>query len=174
MDGLRKGREILGLPVISLATGKEIGIVNDLVWCPHIRKITYILLDETGILHQPRFIRYHDVTNIGKDAITVAVDSLPEGETKPQDSPRVTQITGVPVLTTEGENLGTVEDVVFAVEDGELLGCEISGGLFEDLISGRSILPWDAVVTWGEETIIVKDAVAEPGRESGAVPHLPE
>ncbi|MDH7578025.1 MAG: PRC-barrel domain-containing protein [Bacillota bacterium] len=171
---MRKGREIIGLPVLNLATGKEIGFVQDLVWCPEACKLTYIILEEVGILCRPRFIRYQDVVNVGKDAITVSGEMLPEGEINLETSPRATRVTGVPVITTEGENLGTIEDVVFTLPGGELLGYEISAGLVEDLISGRSILPRDDVVAWGKDTIIVKGAVLEPRSEKNAVSYLPE
>lgn len=174
---MRKGREIIGLPVINLATGKEIGHVSDLVWCPETRKITGIILNGGGVLSRPRLIRYQDVVNIGRDAVIVTGEA-PEGEADPATGLRATQVAGIPVITARGENLGTMEDVVFTMTGGELAGYEISAGLVDDLISGRSTIPWDAVATWGEEAVIIKDVpgleAPEPRRESNAVSHLQE
>jgi uncharacterized protein YrrD len=43
-------------------------------------------------------------------------------------------------------------------DNGELLvGYEVSGGLVGDFISGREVLPPDAVLVWGVEAVVVRD-----------------
>lgn len=173
MDGLRKGREIIGLPVVSLATGKELGLVEDLLWDHQGRRITHLVIGEKGISKESRWVSFHDILGIGDDAVTVAGDSLPDGVQDPEVDTRASRLTGLPVLTAGGNNVGTIEDVVFASEDGRLLGYEISSGLVGDLVSGRDVLAPDTVITWGEEAVIVND-YQDSRRENDAVSDLQE
>lgn len=171
MAGLRKGREVIGLPVVSLTTGKELGSVEDLLWDHHGRKITCLVVGGRRNSKESRYIAFSDILSIGEHAITVAGDSLPDGNQEPEVGTPASRLTGIPVMTTEGNNVGTIEDIVFADKGGELLGYEISSGLVGDLVSGRYVLTTDAVVTWGEDAVIVKHCQETRG-ESDAVSHL--
>ncbi len=170
---MRKGREIIGLPVVSLATGKELGLVEDLLWDHQGRRITHLVISEKGISKGPRLVSFHDILGIGDDAVTVAGDSLPQGVQDPEVDTRTSRLAGLPVLTAGGNNVGTIEDIVFASGDGTLLGYEISSGLVGDLVSGRDVLTPDTVITWGEEAVIVSNTQDSRG-ESDAVSDLQE
>lgn len=62
---MHKGREITGLPVVSLASGKEIGLVDDILWSHSDLKIRYL---EVGDHHLP----FPDISSIGTDAVTIS------------------------------------------------------------------------------------------------------
>lgn len=173
MDGLRKGRDVIGLPVVSLSTGKELGPVEDLLWDHEDRKITCLVVGERRDSKDSSLLAFSDILSIGEHAITVVRDSLSDGLKKTEVGVPASRIRGIPVMTTGGNNVGTIEDVLFEDRDGELLGYEISLGLVGDLVSGRHVLSPDAVVTWGEEAVIVNYS-QEPRGESDAMSHLQE
>lgn len=171
---MRKGREIVGLPVISLATGKEVGVVQDLLLSPRTHKVTYLVVGEAGFLRRTCFISFQNVVNVGDNAVTISSESLLEKDRETGGSASTSQLSGSEVLTVDGKNLGTLEDVVVSIPEGKLLGYEISAGLVEDVISGRGVLSPGDILTWGKEAIIVRNIIEEPRRENDAVSHLSE
>ena len=154
---MRRGREIVGLPVIKLSTGKELGIVSDLSWNHDQRKIKSISLDPGGVVSRREPINIDDIAFMGPDAVTV-VDEATTGRKTDSDSDKsIGTVAGVLVVTDTGRNLGTLQDLVFD-DNGELLvGYEVSGGLVGDFISGREVLPPEAVLAWGVEAVVVSD-----------------
>lgn len=169
---MRKGREITGLPVVSLATGEELGFVEDLVWDHRGRRVTHIVINQKKINGKQSLVSFADVQSFGEDAVTVAEEALPDNAAAATEN-KTSRLAGVPVLTAEGNSLGTLEDLIFTNTEGELLGYEISSGLVGDLVSGRNVLPLDAILTWGEDAVIVSDDLGQR-RESDAVSDLPE
>lgn len=168
---MRKGRDVIGLPVICLASGKEIGVVEDLIWSHAELKVTHLVVNGKGGLNRSRCIPFEEVKSIGEDAVTVEDDGLENTDLPPEER-RVSEIAGGLVLTEGGRNLGTLEDVFFDNAGGKLLGYEVSTGLVGDLLSGRMIMPPEMVVTWGEEAVIAGYMDLD-GSEAHAVSDLP-
>ncbi len=163
---MRRGREIIGLPAINLATGKEVGIVVDLICDPQAHRLTHLLLEGSGVKPKQKLVSFQEVAAVGHDAVILNSgrdsDDLP-----PENGFRVKERAGFLVITPEGNNLGTFEDVVVEVSGGELLGYEISAGIVDDLLSGRRVVEPFRVLNWGEEAVIV-----DSGGESYAVSDL--
>jgi uncharacterized protein YrrD len=162
---MRRGREIVGLPVIKLSTGKKLGMVTDLSWNHELRKIKAISLETGGAVSRVKPIPVDDIAFMGQDAVTIA-DEATTGEKADSDGDKsIGAIAGVLVVTDTGRNLGTLQDLVFD-DNGELLvGYEVSGGLVGDFISGREVLPPEAVLVWGAEAIVVKDLTRKENAE---------
>lgn len=154
---MRKGREVIGLPVVSVATGRELGIVEEIL-CDHEQgKITSLVISEKKDSRDAHLVPLDKILGIGEHAVTIEGNSLPEARKERMVGRPATRLKGIPVITTEGNHLGSVEDVIFSETDGGLVGYEISSGLVGDIVSGRFILRPEAVVTWGEEMVIVTD-----------------
>jgi uncharacterized protein YrrD len=154
---MRRGREIVGLPVIKLSTGKELGLVTDLFWNHDQRKIKAISLDTGGVVSRLEPIPVGDIAFMGQDAVTVADEMTTRGKADSDGDKSIGTVVGLLVVTDTGRNLGTLQDLVFD-DNGELLvGYEVSGGLVGDFISGREVLPPDAVLVWGVEAVVVRD-----------------
>ncbi len=171
---MRKGRDVIGLPVISLASGKELGVVEDLIWSHDELKVTHLVVNSKGVLNRTRYIPLGEVKSIGEDAVTVDGEEILEKVECQPEGKRVNEITGGVVVTEGGQNLGTLEDVFFDGAAGRLLGYEVSTGLVGDLLSGRMIMPPEMVVTWGEEAVIASYTDLDGSEEDRAVSDLSE
>ncbi len=158
---MRRGREIIGLPVIKLATGKELGWVADLSWNHEQRKIKGISLDTGGVVYRSGSIPFSEIAFIGQDAVTLADEATSREGTDSSGDKSIGAVAGVLVVTDTGRNLGTLQDLVFDDSGKSLVGYEISGGLVGDFISGREVLPPEAVLAWGTETVVVRDVRKE-------------
>jgi uncharacterized protein YrrD len=165
---MRRGREIVGLPVIKLSTGKELGLVADLFWNHDQRKIKAISLDTGRVVSVVEPISVGDIAFMGQDAVTVSGEATTGGNADSDSDKSIGTVAGVMVVTDTGRNLGTLQDLVFD-DNGELLvGYEVSGGLVGDFISGREVLPPDAVLVWGMEAVVVRDLNRNPANACGA------
>jgi uncharacterized protein YrrD len=156
---LRKARDIVGLPIIDVESGKQVGHVKDLLlnedW-----QIEAILLECKHWFSSPTYIEWNDILAFGEDAITIPdVQAV-----KPLDQhlPFISlingqrKVKGLPVITVNGQQLGIVEDVYFEQQMGKhVIGYELSEGFITDLREGRRWLPIPDNVTQGEDAIIV-------------------
>jgi uncharacterized protein YrrD len=165
---MRRGREIVGLPVIKLSTGKELGLVADLSWNHDQRKIKAISLDTGGVVSRSDPIPFGSIAFIGQDAVTVADEATTGGKADSDGDKSIGAVAGVLVVTDTGRNLGTLQDLVFDGHGESLVGYEVSGGLVGDFISGREVLPPEAVLVWGSEAVVVRDLDRNPAHACGA------
>jgi len=162
---MRRGREIVGLPVINVATGEKVGLVTDLFWNHDQKKITAIGLDTGGVISRSEPISCKHILSIGQDAVTVNGASG-TGDAKSCESDRnISDVTGLLVVTDTGRNLGTLQDLVLDGDGSLLAGYEVSDGLVGDIISGRDVLPPGAVLAWGSEAVVVRDTDRKEGTE---------
>jgi uncharacterized protein YrrD len=212
---LQKGREIIGLPVVSLDTGDEIGVVDDILWSHRDMRICCLVVGD-------HCLPFAEISSIGTDAITVSgrevlqeddvslcemreafprlrpdgrevlqedgvslcetreAFSLPKEDSGTPSETRepspclrsVNQTGGELVLSQDGNNLGTLKDVIFDADEGKLLGYELSTGVVGDLLSGRMIISPEMVLSWGKEAIITGFTGTDRGGQN-AVSDMP-
>jgi len=159
-----KALDVVGLPIICLRTGEEIGSVRDIL-CDSEWRVLGVLLTEQGWFHPGTYIPSENIhavgdcclTVTGKDAITALhhLASLhPVGILTGK-----TKLKGKTVMTASGELLGRLEDVYFSADWEKLVGYELSNGWLADVTEGRKRLSAPLAVTIGEENLIVPDWV---------------
>lgn len=61
---------------------------------------------------------------------------------------------GAKVFTADGEDFGTVTDVILSPTCSSLVGLEISQGFMSDLESGRKFLPWGEIITVEDKAVL--------------------
>jgi len=149
-----KGREIIGLSVIDYTTGKESGAIDDLILDLEQGKVTALLIKSVGWLTTSRLVPLAIVQQVGSDAVLI------DDETKEaieDDGCRIKSLKGCSVISCEGKDLGTVEDLILDIPEGRVVGWEISDGLVQDLVEGRRVLPVESVITCGMDRFIVRE-----------------
>lgn len=76
--------------------------------------------------------------------------------------PELTVIwTGMPVAGPSGEQLGTVTDVEFDLESGEVRRMEVAGGAIADAAHGRYLVPGDAVLGYSAGAVRITREAGE-------------
>jgi uncharacterized protein YrrD len=161
---MRKALDVVGLPIMCLETGEEIGTVRDIL-CDSTWRVLGVLLDEQGWFHPGTYIpsgQIHGIgdsflTVTGKDAITPLhhlANLHPFGVVTGK-----TKLKGKAVITASGEHLGRLEDVYFSADWEKLVGYELSNGWLADVTEGRKHLSVPPSVIVGEENLIVPDWV---------------
>lgn len=154
---MKKGRDLVGMPIINLANGETVGRVRDVFFNPESRRISGILVDAGGWLKGPRKICYADLTGIGEDAITIENDSVILKEAVEEECIVAGEGTlmGNKVMTRDGNELGTIADVIFDHSTGEITHYQLSEGIVQDMLEGRETLPVDTEFQFGKDALIV-------------------
>ena len=168
---MQKARDIIGLPVIAVAGGKQVGTVKDMLFDEEWR-IEGLLLEEKHWFSSPRWVAWPDIKASGPDAVTIAGEealrTLDDTEGKLLLFGGKRKLVGLPIVTVNGRQLGIVEDVYFAAQlDRKVIGCELSDGLLADLREGRKFLPLGREAVVGEDAIIVPAAAERELSETG-------
>ena len=149
------GREInrdsiLGLPVICEQTGKRLGIAEDIQYDPGDKRIKGIIVAGTGYRSKTFSVDFDKIQAFGEVAIIVGDDCEKEINKKDQED-----IVGRTIIRDDGQELGTISNVIFNPEDGHIEGYEISKGIIDDLMAGRSILSGDFQPHLGGDVIVI-------------------
>lgn len=160
-----RGRDILRLPVITRDSGAKIGQVEDLFVDRQGGRVLGLLVSEKSLLSSARVVAWPSVLVAGRDAIII------EGEKSVVKAARVPEIKeviergfvlqGSRVETTEGRELGRIENFFFNPETGEVEGYELTGGLNEQQPSGRSFMPRPPGFESGKDFTFVDPSAAE-------------
>lgn len=156
---MRKSQDVLGLPVISIGSGKEMGVVRDLLF-DNRQHLFGLLLESKGWTKRRRYIPAERIVSFGLDAVTV--DSEEAVRSLAADHDEVVgvcsgrrRLKGLPVMTTTGDELGRLENVYFMEEVGTLVGYELTEGFLSDMREGRKTLHSDENLTWGDDALII-------------------
>ena len=178
---LVKGKDVIGLSIVTIDTGSVIETIKDVAYNPTTQRIEALFVSKGGIFSAAKAIHINDVENIGEDAAIVenaavikSVKELPEVIGSISGSNKY--LVSTKVLTINGKALGKVSDIVFNSETGYVDSMEVSQGGLKTLTEGKkSIKPID-IVTIGADTTIVSaytelklEAQGEQGGLKGAV-----
>lgn len=150
---------IKGQPVYNALTGSVIGKVEDVLFNDQ-GTVQGLLLNEKGWLKGLRKVPLESVQSIGADGVIVTCNSVIE-PLKKQDHQCFcmdhfnTGVLGKPLLTSEGEKLGLVQDVYFHEKMGTIVGIEVTNGWFSDITEGRKVVQTSTPPVIGEEILIV-------------------
>ena len=152
---------VKGLPVITMAEGKQIGKVDDLVIDPERKAVSWFRLHSGGMLGGERlWVSTEAVHGVGEHAVTINTEADARA---PADAPEALALVkakrgviGNKVMTESGERVGEVRDYEFNPDTFALTSLSIppSMGLAGDTL----MIAGDKVLTIGEDVIVVANA----------------
>jgi uncharacterized protein YrrD len=149
---MKKSVDILGLPVISINEGTELGTTKALVIDPTQGTVAAIAIEDGKWYLGAKLIPYSAVTGVGEYAITIenSSDIVAIGDAPDMEKLLAAEIKviGSKVLTKSGQIQGNVTEI-FIDDSGKIATCEVefNGQLTE--------LPADRVITYAKEVLII-------------------
>ncbi len=162
---MRKAKELIGKAIVNQATGEKVATVRDLMFDPHARAITAILIDSSWS-RDARVVPWRAVTGISDVVLVQSETPVIIASTEPELADQITQdfrVTGIPIISDSGERIGTVGDL-FINEQGEVVGYEVNQGLLGSL-SGHKFLAAEHVQAVGKDAIIADTSDLKPVSE---------
>ena len=156
---MKKTKEIIGLPIISIFDGTEIGMVKNIIINAEDRSFSYVVVENGLHLLGAKVIATDRILGIGEHAVTVEDDNVVSMISKIPAAmdllEKNVQIRGSKVLTKKGRLVGEITEIYVDEEDR----CRIKGMEFLPLRGDGSakFLPDKCIVTYGRHLIIVTD-----------------
>ncbi len=138
--------DVRGLPAVT-RSGVICGSVADLLFGAHGDRVVGLIL-AGGAWGQQRLLPYEVVAAIGPAAVVVrelATVSLPRCPAIRRLRRKHTDLVGCRILQDDGSELGTVMDVCFDPENGQVTGYVVSGGPLADLVRGWSFVSLERI-----------------------------
>ncbi len=158
---VRKSKQFISMPVVSLEEGQRMGNVKDLVVNTTEKKVVALAVEQKGLFKEHKYIPYSKVRSVGGDAVTVnrgasaqKSGNLPEIITLVREK---NNINGARIVTENGTLMGIVDDYYVNLASGELVGMEFSGNYLNSVFNGTAFLDIDHVLTIGRDMIVCSD-----------------
>ncbi|MBE6098954.1 MAG: photosystem reaction center subunit H [Anaerovibrio sp.] len=173
---MKKSVEIIGLPVISITEGRELGMSKSLLIDAKNGAIAAIIIEDEDWYRGVKLLPYSSVVAIGADAVTVVnsetiltLEDAGDYETMMDENVKVI---GTKAITKSGTIQGNVVEI-YVGEGGKIEKCEIEspdGSLSEitsDQISifGKQVTIIDSDVDGEKKTENLTDAAPAPADE---------
>lgn len=158
---MKKTKEIIGLPIISILDGVEVGKVKTVIINAEKGAIDYIVVDSGIQILSARVIPTEYVLGIGEYALTIenedAINDISKIPAAIDLLQKNIQVKGTKVLTKKGRLIGEIGDIYIDDEDK----CSIIGLEYIADITQKSIklIPRDSIITFGKNLVVVKDDV---------------
>jgi uncharacterized protein YrrD len=156
---MRKGKDIVGKPVIAYDSGEKIETVVDLIFDQYDNRLLGFLIDEGGWFSNAKVVQLELVKAIGVDAVIIPSKDMIASASEYPAIHKILEknniLNGTRIMTTDGQDLGTLVDFYFDEHTGTVEGYEASGGLFADAYSGRSFVPAPQALKIGEDVAFV-------------------
>ena len=163
---MRKAKNLIGLKAISQQEGKDLGKVHDLLFSRDSRQLLGLLMHERGLfgIGDATAIPWGYVREIGTHAVMVpAADAIikvhsDNGIADAYDNELT--LTSKQLTTDRGETLGKISDL-YLDEAGNVVGYEVSGGLFSDAFNGKRYLDAPSDITVGKDVILMPHKIVD-------------
>jgi len=150
---VKKSAEIIGLPLISLSEGTELGTVQDLLINAQAGTVAALVINDGRWYLGAKLLPFNKVMAIGDYAVTVEASSDLTGVTAEYE-PLLAEdikVIGTKVLTKSGRMQGVVTEL-FVDDTGKIAACEITA---DDTVSQ---IPANQIRTYGKQVLVIDDA----------------
>jgi uncharacterized protein YrrD len=149
------GKDIIGIPVITVDDGRSIGRVKDIYLSADCQTVAGVFLGTEGLFSRKSFlVRSEDITTIGQDAILVKNADVihEEGNLVETEETwlRRDELQGRPVDTSGGTKVGKIGDVLIDGE-GNVLGFTLGNVYVSGPIARNRSVSINTVLDVGQE-----------------------
>ncbi len=156
---MKTSQQVLGLPVMSVEEGRQIGVVRDLVLNPRRGTLDFLLVEDSTWYLGAKVLPFAKVLGIGAFALTVeGSQSLMEAASCADALELLKggfRLPGVKIITKKGRLLGTAGEYYVSEASGEILGCDL---LPEGSKERAGIIPRSLILTFGSDYLVVEDS----------------
>ena len=169
---MKKSVEILGLPIISITEGRELGMSKTLLIDAKNGLVAAITIEDADWYRGVKLIPYDSVIAIGDDAVTITnseniltLDDAGDFENLLDENIRVI---GTKAITKSGTIQGNISELYIG-DDGKIEKCEITApdGTSSDIAC-------DQISIFGKQVTVIDPAGAEKKNDSVMPKAAPE
>lgn len=153
---MKPTKEIIGLRVISISDGTQVGSVKDLVLSQQGKSLDFVIIDQPSDYFGAKVIPFESITGIGEFAMTIPNPEVVEDVAQNNEVQHLLKqdirVIGTKVLTKKGQLIGEVKEVLINEDTGRIAACVFeSEGQMQEINAER-------IITLGKELLIVEAA----------------
>jgi len=160
---MKPTKEIIGLRIISILEGTQVGVVKEIVINPKAKTLDFVVVDQPTDIFGAKVIPFADILGLGEFAITIPHPGVIQNVAQNIDAQNLlkqdTRVLGTKVLTKKGQLIGTVTEILINEETGKIAAC-----LFESQGEMHQV-DVEQVITLGKELVIVEGLPSVPNRQ---------
>ncbi|MBP2649384.1 MAG: PRC-barrel domain protein [Firmicutes bacterium] len=157
---MNKISNLIGLPVLALVSGLEVGRVREVVLDYKRAVLCGVIVSEATWFDYVRGILYEDIVKLGANAISIHDTSVVRDFSKLLDTTGIhalQALVGKELYSVNGNYLGILADFMVDMPSGCIKLIELSDGLVTDFIYGRTAIPLDAGLAIEQERLVVSE-----------------
>jgi len=159
-------KDMKGIAVVSISGGEKLGTVEDVIIDSQERVVGAFKLQSGSLLHKEhRYVPFSAVQSVGADAIMVRAGDVLQstfGE-RPSGYHTLGNIGAVKVVSESGAFLGKLDNIRFDTTTGAVTDFEIGKSGIGGVFRGNTVIGAASVTSFGQEIMVVPDALAEAG-----------
>ena len=160
---MKPTKEIIGLRIISILDGTQVGVVKDFVLNPQGKTLDFVIVDQPSDIFGAKVIAFADLLGLGEFAITIPHPGVIQDVTQNIDAQNLlkqdTRVLGTKVLTKKGQLIGAVTEVLIDEETGHIAAC-----LFESQGEMHQVAI-EQIITLGKELLIIEGFPLVPNHQ---------
>ena len=151
---MKPTKEIIGLRIISILDGTQVGVVKDLILNSQAKSLDFVIVDQPTDIFGAKFIPFADILGLGEFAMTIPHPGVIQDVAQNIDAQTLLKqdirVLGTKVLTKKGQLIGEVTEILIHEETGKIAACvfEYQGEMHQVEV--------DQVITLGKELLIVE------------------
>lgn len=166
--------DILGLPVIDISEGDEIGTISKMVIDPAEGAVAALVIDDGKWYQGAKLLPFSGIAGLGESALTIisstAILSIEKAPELEQLLCNDVTVIGTKVLTKTGRIEGTVKEIMIDMT-GKIATCEI-----EDPNGEVSTIAAERILTFGKKVLVITDEneipAAPAAAQAAAIPEI--
>ena len=160
---MKKSQQIIGLPIISISDGNEVGKVKNIIINSERGTIDYFVVDSGIQVLSTRVIPTANVLGIGEYAMTIlnpdAISDISKIPIAIELLQKNITVKETKVLTKKGSLIGETGDIFVDVDNGCLIvGIEYIADITQKKVR---LIPRSSVITYGKTLLVVEDDIQD-------------
>jgi Uncharacterized protein conserved in bacteria len=156
---MKKSRQLIGIRIMDKKTGKLLGKIKNCIFYPDSVKIKGFVVDCGRWVKNEKVLLISNIYKIGKDMVIADcskgltnIDSIPDIKKFMNEKER---ISGLPVITSDGDEIGYIEDIIIDEHNFTIEGYVITDGIVEDITKGKAVIPSSQSMVFGEDAVLI-------------------
>jgi uncharacterized protein YrrD len=152
---MKRSNQFVGLPIISIADGAEVGHVKSLVVNPKEGMVDFLTVEHADWQISVRAVPFKKIVGVGEFAVmiedTSSIFDLTEIPIANELVQKKISVIGAKLIDKKGQLVGDATEFFIDEDNGAILGVELT------LRSKKVILAAEQFITYGRDLLVVKE-----------------
>ncbi|MDR7073143.1 PRC-barrel domain-containing protein [Fictibacillus barbaricus] len=152
---MKKSNQFLGLPIISIQDGTEVGHVKSLVVNPKQGTVDFLTVEHEDWQISVRAVPFKKIVGVGAFAVMIedrtSIFDLTEIPIANELVQKKITVTGAKLIDRKGQLIGEATEFFIDEDNGSILGVEI------ELQPKKVVLASEQIITYGRDLLVVKE-----------------